>query len=90
MGIPKTKRNEILKLIFTPRNGPADLMPTQACPEAPHICQRRFYDFNPWSERQRIEKLRYMHRNRSYAYHEQGRVKINQWPKAVIKVRPVA
>ena len=25
--------------------------------------QRRFYDFNVWSRRKRIEKLRYMHRN---------------------------
>jgi putative transposase len=24
---------------------------------------RRYYDFNVWSERKRIEKLRYMHRN---------------------------
>ena len=28
-----------------------------------HIWQRRFYDFNVWTERKRIEKLRYMHRN---------------------------
>jgi putative transposase len=28
-----------------------------------HVWQRRFYDFNLWSERKRIEKLRYMHRN---------------------------
>jgi putative transposase len=28
-----------------------------------HIWQRRFYDFNVWSERKRIEKLRYLHRN---------------------------
>ena len=27
------------------------------------IWQRRFYDFNLWTERKRIEKLRYMHRN---------------------------
>ena len=27
------------------------------------IWQRRFYDFNVWMERKRIEKLRYMHRN---------------------------
>jgi putative transposase len=27
---------------------------------------------------------------RSYAYQEEGRVKINQWPKAVMKVRTVA
>ena len=28
-----------------------------------HIWQPRFYDFNVWTERKRIEKLRYMHRN---------------------------
>jgi putative transposase len=31
--------------------------------EAQHIWQKRFYDFNVWSARKRIEKLRYMHRN---------------------------
>ena len=38
----------------------------QAClwPAEPlHVWQRRFYDFNVWSDRKRIEKLRYMHRN---------------------------
>jgi REP-associated tyrosine transposase len=77
-------------------------------PEQAHVWQRRFYDFNVWSERKRGEKLRYMHRNpvkegmvaepenwewssyRSYAYQEEGRVKINLWPKAVMKVRTVA
>jgi putative transposase len=29
----------------------------------PDIWHKRFYDFNVWSERKRIEKLRYMHRN---------------------------
>jgi putative transposase len=28
-----------------------------------HIWQRRFYDFNVWTEHKRVEKLRYMHRN---------------------------
>ena len=28
-----------------------------------HIWQKRFYDFNVWSDRKRIEKLRCMHRN---------------------------
>ena len=28
-----------------------------------HIWQRRFYDFNVWTEAKRIEKLRYIHRN---------------------------
>ena len=31
--------------------------------QAEHVWQRRFYDFNVWSEGKRIEKLRYMHRN---------------------------
>ncbi|HXE89328.1 MAG TPA: transposase [Terriglobales bacterium] len=29
-------------------------------PEGEHFWQRRFYDFNVWSRRKRIEKLRYM------------------------------
>ncbi|HXE91553.1 MAG TPA: transposase [Terriglobales bacterium] len=32
-------------------------------PEGEHFWQRRFYDFNVWSKRKRIEKLRSMHRN---------------------------
>jgi len=31
--------------------------------EAPAFWQRRFYDFNVWSEKKFREKLRYMHRN---------------------------
>jgi putative transposase len=30
---------------------------------AQHIWQKRFYDFNVWTEHKRVEKLRYMHRN---------------------------
>ena len=30
---------------------------------AEHVWQKRFYDFHVWSERKRVEKLRYMHRN---------------------------
>ena len=33
-----------------------------ASPKSP-VWQKRFYDFNVWSERKQIEKLRYMHRN---------------------------
>ncbi len=29
----------------------------------PRFWQARFYDFNIWTERKRIEKLRYIHRN---------------------------
>lgn len=28
-----------------------------------HVWQKRFYDFNVWNERKRVEKLRYIHRN---------------------------
>jgi putative transposase len=28
-----------------------------------HFWQKRFYDFNVWSHRKEVEKLRYMHRN---------------------------
>lgn len=28
-----------------------------------HVWQARFYDFNVWTEKKRVEKLRYMHRN---------------------------
>jgi len=34
-----------------------------ASPEPPPVWQRRFYDFNVWSARKRVEKLLYMHRN---------------------------
>jgi putative transposase len=32
-------------------------------PQPMPVWQPRFYDFNVWTERRRIEKLRYMHRN---------------------------
>ena len=31
--------------------------------KGPHFWERRYYDFNVWTERKRVEKLRYMHRN---------------------------
>ena len=46
------------------RGGQGSLFAAQARAEvAGEIWQRRFYDFNVWTERKRIEKLRYMHRN---------------------------
>ena len=32
-------------------------------PDDPHFWQKRYYDFNVWSSRKIVEKLRYMHRN---------------------------
>lgn len=75
---------------------------------AEHVWQRRFHDHHVWSERKRVEKLRYMHRNpvraelveepeqwawssyRSYAYGQTGKVRINEWPEAVMKIHPAA
>ena len=31
--------------------------------EYPHLWQRRFYDFNVWSYKKKLEKLKYMHFN---------------------------
>ena len=42
------------------RNGQASFWPES---HEFTIWQKRFYDFNVWSERKRIEKLRYIHRN---------------------------
>ena len=37
---------------------------TELSEQAPqHIWQKRFYDFNVWTGRKRVEKLRYIHRN---------------------------
>jgi len=32
-------------------------------PTPTHIWQRRFYDFNVWSDHKRVEEATYMHRN---------------------------
>jgi len=38
--------------------------PVSEVPVTPsHFWQARFYDFNVWTEKKRIEKLRYIHRN---------------------------
>ena len=70
--------------------------------------QRRFYDFNVWTQRKEVEKLKYMHRNpvvrglvakpedwrwssyRSYAYGEDGLVRINDWRWWEKKIRDKA
>jgi putative transposase len=71
---------------------------------AEHVWQKRFYDFNVYTARKRIEKLRYMHANpvkrglvqepeqwrwssyRSYAFGEEGAVKLNQQREIEIKL----
>lgn len=58
------------------RTGQLSLWDKEAV-EAGHVWQRRFYDFNVWSERKRMEKLRYMHGNPV----EHGLVSApEQWP----------
>jgi putative transposase len=41
----------------------SQLVPHISSAKPSHIWQRRFYDFNVWTEAKRIEKLRYIHRN---------------------------
>jgi putative transposase len=55
-------RRVLAQLRRAGRPGQLSLWDTEALGAA-HVWQRRFYDFNVWSERKRIEKLRYMHRN---------------------------
>jgi putative transposase len=65
-----------------------------------HVWQRRFYDFVVWTERKRLEKLRYLHRNpvsrglvaepRHYAYGESGTVLVNELQEAELKCVPAA
>jgi len=43
------------------RPAPAEIALRESTPDP--VWQKRFYDFNIWTERKRIEKLRYMHRN---------------------------
>jgi len=51
--------------------------------EGVHFWQRRYYDFNVWSERKRVEKLRYIHRNPVM----RGLVeKPEDWPGAVFGI----
>jgi len=43
------------------RRNPSQASLFEHAPE--HVWQKRFYDFNVWTEHKRIEKLRYKHRN---------------------------
>jgi putative transposase len=45
----------VLRALRQRRPGPLNI--------SEHVWQHRFYDFNVWTERKRIEKLRYIHRN---------------------------
>jgi putative transposase len=46
------------------KNGETWGIPSEAHFREPHhFWQARFYDFNVWTEKKRIEKLRYIHRN---------------------------
>jgi putative transposase len=47
-----------------PKRKPRDPRQSQFFPEERRsFWQERFYDFNVWSTKKRVEKLRYMHRN---------------------------
>jgi len=55
---------QAVKLGFSRRLlSPGSALQARTLRPAQRIWQARFYDFNVWTERKRIEKLRYMHRN---------------------------
>ena len=43
------------------RGNPSQASSLEPVPQ--HVWQKRFYDFNVWTARERAEKLRYMHQN---------------------------
>ena len=51
-----------LLLVLRPAGRQTDII-ENASPALAQFWQRRFYDFNIWTEKKRIEKLRYIHRN---------------------------
>ena len=59
-GSPRSRKNG--ETWGTPTKG-ASLERSRGPRKANHFWQARFYDFNVWTEKKRIEKLRYIHRN---------------------------
>jgi putative transposase len=53
---------KILRLLRA-STGPAQSQLWKSPLSEGHVWQKRFYDFNVFTERKRVEKLRYMHRN---------------------------
>src|SRR5208282_2540701 len=69
VGTPSTV-TQVLKqrtaCALLPKTKPCDPRQTKLFGEIPvrvPFWQTRFYDFNVWTEKKRVEKLRYMHRN---------------------------
>ena len=56
--IQALKQRTARRMLPRPRARQASLWTHQA-----HLWQKRYYDFNVWSARKRVEKLKYMHRN---------------------------
>ena len=59
--VMKVVKQRFARLVHRQRGGRQ--MELWAEPDPEPIWQKRFYDFNVWSERKQVEKLRYMHRN---------------------------
>ena len=55
----RTRLNGPPQVVWATRPSQANLFENAA----QHVWQKRFYDFNVWTARKRVEKLRYMHRN---------------------------
>jgi len=58
--VSEPKRSSLAVVIQMLKQIVADELPAQS---AGHFWYARYYDFNVWSDRKRVEKLRYLHRN---------------------------
>jgi putative transposase len=61
--LSEPERGDPSRVMQAIKQGFARRFSRHATSNTPHIWQARFYDFVAFSERKRIEKLRYMHRN---------------------------
>ncbi|HEY5176206.1 MAG TPA: transposase, partial [Terriglobales bacterium] len=61
--VMKVVKQRFTRLVHGKRKQPSAAQATLWIFPRTRVWQKRFYDFNVWSTRKRIEKLRYMHRN---------------------------
>ena len=61
--VMKVVKQRFTRLVHGKRKQPSAAQATLWTFPRTRVWQKRFYDFNVWSGRKRIEKLRYIHRN---------------------------
>jgi putative transposase len=56
-------RDIFVQVLRQVRRAPESFPFARRAEDQPQLWQRRFYDFNVWSRKKRVEKLGYMHMN---------------------------